>query len=157
MNQASMGLGALPATQLLFDVQVQPSASNPEAAARLASASSPRRALPIAGKTPVPYDLLYKLPQTQIEFAVTPDGIRSGSLEFDLAAYDPYGKLLTVRSQTLKLPLTPEEYREFIEAPFQFYLAIDLPPGPVTLRAGVFDTIANKSGTIEIPLTVPAK
>ena len=157
MNQASMGLGALPATQLLFDVQIQPSAPNPSAAARLASASSPRRALSIAGKTPVAYDLLYKLSQDQIEFAVTPDGIRSGSLEFDLAAYDPYGKLLAVRSQTLKLPLSPEEYREFTETPFQFYLPIDLPPGPITLRAGVFDTTANKSGTIEIPLTVPQK
>ena len=152
MDQTSMGLGALPATQLTFDVQVTPSAPNP--AARPAKSSDSRRALAISGKTPVTYNLIYKLDQSQIDFAATPDGLRNASLEFDLAAYNSDGKTVAVRSQTLKLPLTIEEYQEFIQKPFQFFLPIDLPPGEVTLRVGVFDAVSNKVGTLEIPVNV---
>jgi VWFA-related protein len=160
MDQATMGLGALPATQLAFDVHVTPSAPNPATpnpGAKPAKSADGRRALAISGKTPVTYNLIYNLDQSQIDFAVTSDGVRKTSLEFDLAAYDPYGKLLTVRSQTLTLTLSPEEYEEFVLTPFQFFLPIDLPPGEVTLRAGVFDGVSNKVGTLEIPLTIPKK
>jgi len=147
MTQATMGLGALPSTQLTFDLQVTPSVPNPQT-------SDSRRTLPLSGKTPVTYNLLYKLDQSQIVFAVAPDGTRNASIEFDAAAYDPYGKLVTTLSQTQKLPLSNEEYGEFIAAPFQFFQQIDLPPGQLTLRVGVFDGVSNKFGTLEIPLTV---
>jgi len=147
MTQDTMGLGALPSTQLTFDLQVTPSAPNPQP-------SGSRRTLPLAGKTPVTYNLLYKLDQSQIVFAATADGTRNASLEFDAAAYDSYGKLLAVRSQTLNLPLSPAEYNDFVQTPFQFFLPIDLSPGPITLRAGVFDGVSNKTGTLEIALTV---
>jgi VWFA-related protein len=150
MSQDTMGLGALPATQLTFDVEVTASAPNPPV-------SDSRRRLPLSGKTPVPYDLLYKLDQSQIVFATSADGTRNASLEFDAAAYDPYGKLVTVLSQTQKLPLTNEEYGEFIATPFQFFQQLDLPPGQFTLRMGVFDGVSNKLGTVEIPLTVGKK
>jgi VWFA-related protein len=152
MNQDSMGLGALPATQLVFDLQVTPARTPTRTPAKAS-----RRALPVPGKTRVSYDLIFKLSQTQITFATTPDGMRTATLEFDLAAYDANGKAVGVRSQTLKLPLTLEEYQDFIRTPFQFYLSIDLPPGQTTLRAGVFDAVSNKAGTLEIPLTVPGK
>jgi VWFA-related protein len=152
MDQATMGLGALPATQLTFDLQVTPSAASN---APNPNPSSTRRALPTAGKARVTYNVLYKLDQSQIDFAASTDGLRNAWLEFDVAAYDPDGKLLALRSQTLKLPLTSQEYRQFIQQPFQFFLPIDLPPGQATLRAGVFDGISNHVGTIEIPLTIP--
>jgi hypothetical protein len=158
MTQSSMGLGALPSTELLFNLQVAPSQTSDQRTGPSPARGANRRVLPTAaGKTPVAYDLLYKLDQTQIAFAVTKDGVHTASLEFDLAAYNADGKLLTVRSQTLKLPLTPAEYLDFIQMPFQFYLAIDLPPGPITLRAGVFDDISSRAGTIEIPLTVASR
>ena len=147
MTQATMGLGTLPSTQLTFDLQVTPSVPNPQT-------SDSRRTLPLSGKTPVTYNLLYKLDQSQIVFAATPDGTRNASIEFDVAAYDPDGKLVTTLSQTQKLPLTNEEYGEFIATPFQFFQQIDLPPGQYTLRVGVFDGFSNKVGTVEIPLTV---
>ncbi|HEY4380199.1 MAG TPA: hypothetical protein VGN01_07625 [Acidobacteriaceae bacterium] len=155
MTQDSMGLGALPATQLTFDLQATPSPT-PSSHAASTRTSAARRPLPTSGKARVNYDLLFKLAQTQITFAVTPDGMRTAMLEFDAAAYDADGKV-TVRSQTLKLPLTLEEYQDFVRTPFTFYLPIDLPTGSVTLRAGVFDTVANRSGTLEIPLTIPGK
>jgi VWFA-related protein len=150
MNQGTMGLGALPATQLTFDVQVTPGAAN-------SKTSNARRALLLSGKTPVTYNLIYKLDQSQIDFATSTGGVRNASIEFDLAAYDSDGKLLTVRSQTLKLPLSPQEYQEFVQTPFQFLLPVDLPPGELTLRVGVFDGISSKAGTLEIPLAIPKK
>ncbi len=148
MTQASMGLGSLPATQLIFDMQVRPSLHFSNAAGR--------HALPSA-KPGTAYDLLFKLDPTQLAFSQTPDLKRTGSLEFDVAAYDSYGKLLTVRSQTLKISLTPEQYGEFVQTPFQFFLPIDLPGGQLFLRSGVFDTVSGKVGTLEIPLTIGKK
>jgi len=47
------------------------------------------------------------------------------------------------------------QYAVFYRKPINLSLAIDLPHGQVALRAGVFDTAANKAGTLEIPLNVP--
>jgi len=78
-------------------------------------------------------------------------------VEFDVAAFDSDGKLVTTLSQTQKLPLTTEEYQQFIATPFQFFQQLDLPPGQFTLRIGILDTVSNKLGTLEIPLTVGKK
>ena len=101
-------------------LRARPSLDHPALAARS-----------ISGKnTPVPY------PTSSISSinrrsssAPTPDSAQlEHTLEFD-AAYDPYGKLVTTISQTQKLPLTKEEYGEFIATPFQFFQQIDLTPG----------------------------
>jgi VWFA-related protein len=149
LTQASMGPGTLPATQLLFDIRVAPT---PQPGPENAPVPNARRSLP--GKSSIPYDLLYFLPQSQIAFSDAPDGTHTGSLEFDIAAYDPDNKLVAIRSQTMNLPLTAEEYQEFIKTPFQFLQQLDLPSGQLTLRVGILDGISKKVGTLEIPLTV---
>lgn len=150
MTQASMGLGSLPSTQLLFDLSVNPSEKPAQPGAE---PTSGRRALPSSHATTA-YDTLFRLDPTRIAFKQTADGVRHGTLEFDLGAYDPYGKLAAIRSQTLTVTLTPEEYSDFVQTPFKFFLAVDLPAGQLTLRAGVFDNVAGTSGTLEVPLTV---
>jgi len=100
------------------------------------------------------YDFLFSLAQDQIAFAEAGAGTYSGALEFDLVAYDTDGRLVTMRSQTLKLPLTNDEYRQFIQTPFKFLQQLDLPPGQFTVRAGIRDTVSNKIGTVDIPLTL---
>jgi VWFA-related protein len=155
MDQATMGLGALPATQLLFELKVQPAQPtlNP-------AATSGRRLLP-GPKSAAPYDLIFKLDPTQLAFLQDADGLRRTSLEFDIAAYDLYGnpdgKPAVMRSQTFNLALTPDEYAEFVQTPFQFDLPVDLPPGTLTLRAGIFETIFGNVGTLEVPLTLANK
>ena len=148
---AAMAPLAPPATKLLFNVRVGPTSEPP-------MPSDP----PVIGalnpklkNTPLTrYDFLYMLPQSQIAFAAAGDGTYSGSLEFEVAAFDLDGRLVTIRSQTLKLPLTNDEYKDFIATPFQFFLQLDLPPGQMTLRVGILDGVSNKIGTLEIPLTV---
>jgi VWFA-related protein len=157
MIQGPMRLGAIPTTQLLFDLEAQPtppsnSAAYAAAESKLVHAkSSPPN--PKASKS-APYDVVFRFDPTQIAFAEHPGGSRTANLEFNLGAYDLYSNLVVARSQVITITLSPAEYNEFMRTPFRFYLPIPLPPGQLTLRAGLFDTVANKSGTLEIPLTV---
>ena len=142
---------APPATQLLFEVRVEPSTepANPFDPPVMGVLDEKLKNTPLTR-----YSFLYALPQSQIAFADAGGGTYSGSVEFDVVAFDTDGKLVTSLSQTQKLPLTNEEYGEFIATPFQFFQQIDLPPGQFTLRMGVLDGVSNKVGTLEIPLTV---
>jgi hypothetical protein len=144
-----MRLGAIPATQILFDLQVEPASS--AAQPTKTPVSSP--ALPHTKGAP--YDTTFTFDPTQIALTETPDGTRTANIELDLGAFDFYGKLVATRSQTFKITVTPAQYNGFFRTPLKFSLPIDLPRGQLKLRAGVFDTAANKAGTLEIPLTVP--
>ena len=151
LMQAAMGGGVPPATQLLFDVRVGHSTELAKPTdPPVMGALDPRLKKAVLSR----YSFLYLLPMSQISFADGPDGTHSGSLEFDVAAYDADGKLATMISQTMKLPLTADEYQQFVKTPFQFLQQLDLPPGQMTLRIGILDGVSNKVGTLEIPLTV---
>jgi VWFA-related protein len=148
MIQGPMQLGAIPATQILFDLNVRP-----------ASAAQPAKTPAAIPEPPhakgAPYDTTFTFDPTQIALTEAPDGTRTTSIEFDLGAFDFYGKLVATRSQTFKITVTPAQYNGFFRTPLKFSLPIGLPRGQLKLRAGVFDTAANKAGTLEIPLTVP--
>jgi hypothetical protein len=162
MIQGPMRLGALPTTQLLFDLEVQPTPPSNTATYAAAEAAikptnnSDSRAIEksLKGK---PYDVVFRFDPTQIAFSENADGTRTANLEFDLGAYDLYSELLIKRSQVIKISVTPSQYAQFMRTPFRFYLPIPLPKGQLTLRAGLFDTVANSSGSFQLPLTVPKK
>jgi VWFA-related protein len=148
--------------QLLFDVQVDPSTvpakpTDPAIFGTLDPAVKAR----LKGKPLARYSFQYAIPALQIEFPRDPDAvpgaIRNGALEVDIAAYDDQGKLVTGLSQTIKMPLTTAQYRQFIRSPYQFTQQLDLPSGQLFLRIGVLDPTSGKLGTLEIPLTVPKK
>jgi VWFA-related protein len=145
---------APPATQLLFDVRVEPSTEpeNPWDPPVMGALNPKLKQAPLTR-----YGFLFALPQSQIAFVDAGGDTYSGSVEFDVAVFDSDGKMVTSLSQTQKLPLTTEEYQQFIASPFQFFQQIDLPPGQFTMRVGVFDGVSNKLGTVEIPLTVGKK
>jgi VWFA-related protein len=147
----AMALVLPPADLLLFDVRAEVSTTPPSPAdPPVLGVLSPK-----LSKQPLTrYSFLFAVPSSQITFAPADGGNFSGSLEFDLAAYDSEDRLVTMRSQTMKLPLTAEEYKKFIATPFQLLQEIDLPPGLITIRAGVLDGVSKKIGTLDIPLTV---
>jgi VWFA-related protein len=153
--QASMGRGVPTASQVLFDVRVTPSAGPAKPAdATVIGTLDPK----LQGKALVRYDVLYFIPaiSSQIAFALGADGSHKCSLEFDLAAYDVYGKRITGLSQTSNSPpFTAEQLQQFLkQKQFQFLQQIDLPPGEIFLRAGILDAVSQKVGTLEIPLNV---
>ncbi len=81
--------------------------------------------------------------------------MRHGSLEFDLAAYDADGNVVTSLRQAISVNLPAEQAAQLAQSPFRYFQQIDLPPGALFLRIGVLDRASNKVGTLEIPLTVP--
>ncbi len=101
------------------------------------------------------YDLLYSIPPDQITFTTAPGGARSGSVQFAVVVSDVYGKQITSITRTLQLPLSPDEYAQFVLSPFQFLQQIDLPAGQSYVRVGILDEASKKIGTLEISITVP--
>jgi VWFA-related protein len=153
--QASMARGVPPSSQVLFDVRVAPSAqprkpTDPPLVGEL----DPR----LKGKPLVRFDLEYFFPTRQITFTEDPTGLRKASLQFEVDAYDVYGKLLTKLSQRRDMQLTAEQYQKFIDSRGQpYFQQIDLPHGEIFLRVGILDGVSDKVGTLEIPLTVTNK
>jgi VWFA-related protein len=152
---ASMARGVPTSSRVLFSVGVTPSTqpAKPGEPA-IVGTLDPK----LTGKPLVRYEVQYSLPSRQISFTENPDGTRRCSLEFDLAAYDVYGKRLTGLSQAVSpRPLAAEQYQQMIKAPLRFVQELDLPVGEVFLRVGVHDAVSDKVGTLEIPLVVPKK
>lgn len=151
---AAMGRGTPTSSQVLFTVRVEPRPGPVNAPdVKLQGALDPK----LTGKPLRRYDVLYSIPGRQFTFNDTAGGVRKGSVELDIAAYDVYGKPITHLSQTIDLNLSPERYKALQTKPMQIVQAIDLPLGEVFLRIGVLDSVSDKTGTIEIPLTVPRK
>ena len=154
------------ATQLLFDAKLEPTpdAGSATSAGAPLTRSVGGSATPAAptrkpSKTPTrtPYDLYIAVPQSQIAYAAAADGTHAVKLQFAFDAYDLNGKLLGDHSQNVTLDLTPDRYQRFIQKPVLFHALLMFYPGPIYLRVGVLDNVANKVGTLEIPLTIPRK
>jgi VWFA-related protein len=149
---ASMARGVPVSTQVLFTVGVTPHA-DPIAPADAGIAGTLDAKL--KDRPLVRYDVQYSVPARQIAFTQATDGTRRCSLEFDLAAYDVFGKRISGLSQTISpRPISPEQFQQTLKSPLRFLQQIDLPPGETFLRLGVLDATADRVGTLEIPLVV---
>ncbi len=148
----AMGHGVPDSTQLLFDVRVVPSTTPPKPTdSPVMGSLNPA----LKGKPLVRYDFLYALPADQITLVGDgPNGMRNGSVEFVVAAYDAEGKMLNVLSKTAILALKADEVSRFMQRPFQVPLQFDLPLGKIFIRVGALDIPSGKIGTLEIPQTV---
>ncbi|MGA1981033.1 MAG: VWA domain-containing protein [Acidobacteriaceae bacterium] len=154
----AMGRAMPTSTQLLFDVQVEPSTIPPKPSDPpiLGTLDSKLKSKPLTR-----YGFQYAIPARQITFTPGPNGTHKGSLEVDIAVYDGSpsgsGKILTGLSQTVKMPLSDDKYQQFIQGPFRFFQQLDLPSGQLFVRIGILDPASNKIGTLEIPITIPKK
>ncbi|MGA3129183.1 MAG: VWA domain-containing protein [Terracidiphilus sp.] len=148
---ASMGRGVPTSTQLLFTVRVEPHGDEKlPAGEKVLGTLDPK----LAGKALYRYDFQYSLPGRQITFKDRPDKVHTGTLEFDITAYDVFGKLVTSISQTINLPLSEERYQQLQHKPFELLQGLDLPAGELFVRMGILDGNSDKTGTLEIPLAV---
>jgi hypothetical protein len=152
--QASMGRGVPTSSQLLFNVRFAPHSDtiNPPDT-KVLGTIDPK----LSGKPLRRYDLQYVFPGRQITFTDGPGGTHKASLEFDIVAYDVYGKVITQLSQSIDLALNADRYQRIQKEPFQLLQAIDLPLGEVFVRVGVLDGNSDKVGTMEIPIVVDRK
>jgi len=149
---------AMPASQqILFDVGVESSTEvvkTTDPQGTILGTLDPVVKAKLKDKSLTRYDFNYAIPARQIAFTDGPNGTHNGSLELDIAVYDADAKLVTGLSQTVKMPLSDDRYRQFIQGPFRISQQIDLPAGQLFVRIGILDRTSNKVGTLEIPLTV---
>jgi VWFA-related protein len=150
----AMGRSMPTSQQLLFDVQVEPTTepAKPTDPAVFGMFDPKLKSKPLTR-----YGFQFAIPGRQIAFTDGPNATRHASLEFDLAAYDADGKLISSLSQTVNLPLTAGQAAQLAHSPFRFFQQLDLPSGPLFLRLGILDRTSSKIGTLEIPLTIPRK
>lgn len=83
----------------------------------------------------------------------TSDGVRHGRLEAMLVAYDREGKIVNISKRASRFALKPAAYAELESKGLPLYLEIDVPPGDVYLRTGIYDLGSGNAGTLGFPLS----
>ena len=153
--KAPMSRGLATSTDILFDVEVKPSATPRKPGAPLLGTLNPA----LQGRRLTRYGLQYAVPSQQIVFKDGSKQTHDGNLDFDIAVYDTNDKLLTGLSQVVKVTLSDDKYKQMLanQEPIQLYQQIDLPPGQLFLRVGVLDHNSDKVGTLELPLNIGKK
>jgi VWFA-related protein len=156
LKKAVMAGRAMADSEMQFDVKVMPvpvEDGAPSVAAQRSQAG--RRVLPKFGAKPgVKYGFIFTVPASEITFTQGSDGVRTASLEFDVTAHGTNGAITNMVSERIKLPLSSEEYEEFVKTPFHNFQKLDVPAGEAMIQVGIRDDVSKKAGTIEIPLTV---
>jgi hypothetical protein len=83
------------------------------------------------------------------------DGMKRGRLELMLVAYDHSGKIVNIAKHSNRFALTPQGYAEVQNTGLPLHLEIDVPPGDIYLRTGVYDLNSGNVGTLGFPLRPP--
>lgn len=82
-----------------------------------------------------------------------PDGVRRGTIEVALVAYNHDGKPLNWQARSIGLAIRPEQEAAARASGIPFHFDLDAPQGDVYLRTGICDSMSSKAGTLEIPLS----
>ena len=133
-------------TQILYKLQLQPANPQPAPDAALAGSNTDLK------KPIVRYVADFAISAEDLIFEKTPDGIRHGSVEVELVAYDREGKPLNFVVGKGEMAVTPDVYARLRKVGLQVHKEIDVPMEYVYLRTGVYDLKAGSAGTLGIPL-----
>jgi hypothetical protein len=83
------------------------------------------------------------------------DGSRKAAIELAMIAYDGLGHPLNSYTHAFQVGLNAAQLQRILSSGITVRLPFDLPAGEVDLRIGVHDLIADRSGSLEVPLDVP--
>ena len=96
----------------------------------------------------------FVIPLANLDFELTPDGVRHGNLELSLVAYDHAGRPMNWIVRSIRASLTPAAYPSVQKTGVQFHQELDVPSGDhLYLRSGIYDLESNRAGTLEVPLS----
>jgi VWFA-related protein len=99
------------------------------------------------------YGVDFALSMDGLDLIPGPNGLRLGKIEVALVAYSHDGKALNWEVHFVGLAVRPEQYAEARKSGIPFHMDLNVPPGDVYLRSGIYDTFSSKAGTLEIPLS----
>ena len=134
-----MDLGMPQSQQILYEAKIQP--------------------VPVGDAKPG--DLKDATTRYTVDFAVDakdlklpqgPDGVRAGTLNISLIAYDRYGNVVSRKDHIVQLNVKPDVWAVYQNTGVQLHAEIAVPKGNYWLRTGIFDKQSRKVGTMEVAL-----
>lgn len=141
-----IGLGMPNFNQILYKVRVSP--KNPQP-----SPKSPRAGSNTDLKPPFTrYEVEFAVSLPDIAMSTESNGVRHGQIEVMLIAFDQDGKILNILKRRNKLTMDSNTYAATKSVGLQIREEIDVPPGEVYMRAGIFDLNSGNCGTVGISL-----
>jgi VWFA-related protein len=151
---AVMQRGAPGATQIPFQVRVEPAARQPDPARSTDRVGMQGATL----KAPVVrYNFHWVVDLHNVRFHTGDQGRERGEVDASLTAYDAGGNVLNSIYSVLPVNLNAADYDRLLKDGLPMKQTLDLPAGTVYLRAGVLDPSDNHTGATEFPLTVAAQ
>jgi len=134
--------------QIIYKVQVSP--KTPQGSANAGHAGSNTKL-----KAPFTrYDVNFAVALPDIAMAAEADGSRHGHIEIMLIAFDIDGNIQNIVKKRSKLSMDARMYTDTQAVGMQIHEEIDVPPGEINLRTGIYDLNSGKCGTVGIPLNV---
>src|SRR6266852_1698640 len=110
---------------------------------------------PDADHTSVRID--YAVGAREINFTDSADQRKHGTLDCVTTAWDQDFKQVGRVAGSMETTLRLEAYHQVMRTGVPFHQELELKPGTYTLRLGVLDRGSHKLGTVQVPVTVPAK
>ena len=99
-------------------------------------------------------DIAVSLQNFSLETAA--DGSKRGRLEAMLVAYDRTGKIVNISKRASRFALPARDFDALQAKGLPLHLEIDVPPGDVYLRTGIYDLKSGNAGTLGFPLPAPS-
>jgi VWFA-related protein len=154
-TSAATLLGAPSATQILFEARILPASDSAFANAKLPDGLAGDMAATL--KPPVQRTIvdLMVSPHNLI-FTQAPDGVHHARLQFNIAAYDDDGNRINFLNRITNLNMQSAQFAWSMAQGIPVRLALDLPPGHITLRLAVADLTSERTGSLEVPLAIAA-
>ena len=141
-----IGLGMPNFDQILYKVQVTPKDPQPPA-------NAPRAGTNLELKPPfVRYDADFAVVLQDLGMKTGSDGAHHGHIEVMVIAFDREGRILNILKKKAMLDLNAQAYAATRAVGLQIHEEIDVPPGEVYLRTGLFDLNTGNCGTVGTPL-----
>jgi VWFA-related protein len=141
-----VGFGMPNFDQITYEIQASPLQPQPTQDARRAGLNTDWK----GPFTRFGVDLTVSLQNFALDSA--PDGVKHGRLEVILVAYDRTGKIINISKRTSRLALPPKDFPTLQAKGLPLHLEIDVPPGDIYLRTGIYDLNSGNAGTLGIPL-----
>ncbi len=141
-----VGFGMPNFDQITYEIQANPLQTQPAPEARRAGLNTEWK----GPFTRFGVDLSVSLQNFSLESA--PDGVKHGRLEVILVAYDRTGKIINIAKRTSRLALPTKDFPTLQAKGLPLHLEIDVPPGDIYLRTGIYDLNSGNAGTLGIPL-----
>jgi len=108
-------------------------------------------------KSVVRYSVDFAILPQDVKLQTNAEGVRTGSIEVGVIAYDYDGKALNAIGKKIPIRLQPDLFAKMQQqGGFQLHEEIDLPQTDVFLQTGIYDLATNHAGTLAIPVRVVA-